>query len=69
MQLQARLQRYALQLRQLAKGVAVCAALGVALPASAQLQTMNLVERTGAANPLDSLIKKTKSDKKLIIIN
>ena len=59
-QLQARLQRYALQMRQLATGVAVCAALGVALPTSGQLQTMNLVERTGTANPLDSLINSNK---------
>ena len=55
-QLQARLQRYALQLRQLAKGVAVCAALGVALPASAQIAPFNnLVERTGLSNPFDTI--------------
>ena len=52
-QLQARLQRYALQMRQLATGVAVCAALGVAAPASGQLTALNLQLDT-INNPLDT---------------
>ena len=55
-QLQARLQRYALQLRQLAKGVAVCAALGVALPASAQYVPPGFLMHDGASNPLEVLV-------------
>ena len=55
-QLQARLQRYALQLRQLAKGVAVCAALGVALPASAQYTPPGFLMHDGASNPLEVLV-------------
>ena len=51
--LQTRLQRYALQLRQLAKGVAVCAALGVALPASAQYVPPGFLMHSGNANPID----------------
>ena len=55
-QLQARLQRYALQLRQLAKGVAVCTALGVVVPASAQYTPPGFLMHDGASNPLEVLV-------------
>jgi hypothetical protein len=56
-QLKSRLQRYALQLRQLATGMAVCAALGVAAPASAQLTVLPLLDRSNNNNPLDTFAK------------
>jgi hypothetical protein len=54
-QLFARLKRYSLQLKQVAAGVAVVGALGVATPAVGQVTQYNLVEHTGTANPLSGL--------------
>jgi hypothetical protein len=55
-QLKSRLQRYALQMRQLATGVAVCAALGVAAPASAQYVPPGFLEHDSTSNPLEGLL-------------
>jgi hypothetical protein len=57
-QLLARLKRFSLQMKQVAAGVAICTALGLATPAVGQIQAWNLVEKTGAANPLDNLSSK-----------
>lgn len=54
-QMLGRLRRYTLQLKQLGMGAAVVAAVGMATPVVAQNPTF--VERTGAANPLDTMPK------------
>jgi len=54
-QLLGRLKRYSLQLKQVAAGVAVVGALGVATPSVGQVTAYNLTERTGVANPLDGV--------------
>ena len=48
-----RLQRYSLQMKRVAAGVAVVAALGVSTPVMGQ--SPNFVERTGALNPCDTI--------------
>ena len=55
-QLKSRLQRYALQLRQLATGVAVSAALVVAVPASAQFVPPGFLMHDSTSNPLEALV-------------
>jgi hypothetical protein len=55
-QLLSRLKRCSFQMKQLGAGVAVVAALGMATPAVGQVQVYDLVQRTGIANPLDTII-------------
>jgi hypothetical protein len=54
-QLFARLKRYSLQMKQVAAGIAVVGALGVATPAVGQVTPWNLVEHTGVDNPLQGI--------------
>jgi hypothetical protein len=54
-QLFARLKRYSLQMKQVAAGVAVVAALGVATPATAQYVPPAFLEHDGATNPIEGL--------------
>jgi len=55
-QLLGRLKRYSLQLKQVAAGIAVVGALGVATPATAQYVPPAFMRHDSAANPLETLL-------------
>jgi len=61
-QLLGRLKRYSLQLKQVAAGIAVVGALGVATPATAQYVPPPFMQHDGAANPIEGLLTLNSRD-------